>query len=128
MPEKGIALGHKRLSIVDLSKQGSQPMISESGRYIIVYNGEIYNYIELKKYLSGKYNFKSNTDTEVILSLIEIYGLEQALNYCFGMFAFALYDKANNQLTLARDRIGEKPIYYGWLDNDFVFASRNKCT
>lgn len=124
LPERGIALGHKRLSIVDLSKQGSQPMISESGRYIIVYNGEIYNYIELKKkYLNGKYNFKSNTDTEVILSLIEIYGLEKALNYCFGMFAFALYDKANNQLTLARDRIGEKPIYYGWLDNDFVFAS-----
>ena len=73
-------------------------MISESGGYIIVYNGEIYNYIELKKYLSGKYNFKSAPDTEVrILSLIEIYGLEQALNYCFGMFAFALYDKANNQ-------------------------------
>ena len=127
LPQKGIALGHKRLSIVDLSKQGRQPMISASGRFVIIFNGEIYNYIELKKkYLEGKYNFKSNTDTEVILSLIEIYGLYKALNLCYGMFAFALYDKEENNLILARDRIGEKPIYYGWCESDFVFASEIK--
>ena len=125
-PENGVALAHKRLSIIDLSKQGAQPMTSNSGRYIIVFNGEIYNYIELKKYLYGKYNLSGSSDTEVLLALIETYGFYKAINFCYGMFAFALYDKNENKLILARDSAGEKPLYYGWINNIFIFASEIK--
>lgn len=127
LEEKGVAFAHKRLSIIDLSKQGSQPMISNSGRYVIVFNGEIYNYVELrKKYLNGKYNLLGNSDTEVLLGLIETYGLKKAISFCYGMFAFALYDYKNNKLFLIRDRIGEKPLYYGWAKKNFIFASEIK--
>ena len=120
--EKGIALGHQRLSINDLSNEGHQPMISPSGRYVLVFNGEIYNFLELRRHLeSQKCTFKSNSDTEVLLVAIDLWGLTTALNRFSGMFAFALWDCQNYQLTLVRDRMGEKPLYYGWQNGVFLF-------
>ena len=123
-----IALGHRRLSILDLSPAGHQPMKSFSGRYIIVYNGEIYNYHEIKKELEIKYNikFKSDSDTEIILSCIEIWGLKKSLQKFNGMFAFALWDKKIEKLYLVRDRIGIKPLYYGIQNKTLLFASELK--
>ncbi len=123
----GIALGHRRLSIIDLSSTGKQPMHSQNGDYIIVYNGEIYNFIELKKQLTAKnHHFYGQSDTEVILALISEYGFETALQRMSGMFALALWDNKNKTLSLARDRIGEKPLYYGIINNTFVFGSELK--
>jgi len=123
-------LSHQRLSIIDLSQYGNQPMISKSGRYIISFNGEIYNFQELKFNLERKNNslkWKGNSDTEVLLALIEEFGLNQALKKCVGMFAFALWDREKKILKLVRDRIGEKPVYYGYLGSDskktFIFGS-----
>lgn len=117
-----IALGHRRLAIVDLNATGSQPMHSHSGRYVIVYNGEIYNVIQLKKSLSDN-AFVGHSDTEVLLTCIEQHGLEKTLGLINGMFAFALWDKQEKVLHLARDRIGEKPLYYGLIKQTLVFAS-----
>lgn len=123
----GIALGHRRLSILDLSAHGRQPMLSQNERFVLVYNGEIYNFLTLKKQLEAKqYCFKSHSDTEVILTLMMEYGLEQALPLLSGMFAFALWDKQNQTLHLARDRVGEKPLYYGLVNGAFVFGSELK--
>lgn len=123
----GIALGHRRLSIVDLSSGGHQPMVSHSGRYVIAYNGEIYNFKKIRARLqkSGVY-FESDSDTEVLLSAIEYWGLAKALAESIGMFAFALWDKHEQTLTLARDRIGEKPLYYGFHNKQFIFGSELK--
>lgn len=121
-----VVLGHRRLSIVDLSEAGSQPMTSKSGRYVIAYNGEIYNYKKLAERLlsEGKVTaFRGTSDTEVLLEAFEAYGVEETIRECKGMFAFALYDKQENSLTLLRDRIGEKPLYYGMVNGSFVFAS-----
>ena len=122
-----VVLGHKRLSIVDLSANGAQPMESHSGRYAIAYNGEIYNYkkiaaklIEEKKVAA----FRGSSDTEVLLEAIEAYGVEEAISMCKGMFAIALYDKKERVLYLLRDRVGEKPLYYGFIGGEtFAFAS-----
>ena len=123
----GIALGHRRLSILDLSVQGHQPMHSHNDHYVIIYNGEIYNYQVLKKQLQeNHHSFISQSDTEVILALITHYGLEVALQRMTGMFAFALWDKKNKILHLARDRMGEKPLYYGLVNNSLVFGSELK--
>ncbi len=124
----GIALGNKRLSIIDLSANGHLPMESFSKRYIIVYNGEVYNYKELKKELINKFDikFKSTSDTEVILAGFEVWGIEETLKKCNGMFAFALWDKRKKKLYLGRDRIGIKPIYFGIQDNILFFASELK--
>ena len=128
--ENNFYLSHQRLSIIDLSHFGNQPMISKSGRYVISFNGEIYNFKELRyklelKNVSLKWN--GSSDTEVLLALIEEYGLNNALNKCVGMFAFALWDREKKVLKLARDRIGEKPIYYGYADlnskKTFIFGS-----
>ena len=110
--EDGIGMVHQRLSIVDLSDAGKQPMVSVSGRYVIAFNGEIYNHAELRKQ-STRTHWKGHSDTETLLDCIEAYGLEAALKKTVGMFAIALWDNKNKELTLARDRMGEKPLYYG---------------
>lgn len=123
----GIGLGHRRLSIQDLSTSGAQPMCSNSGRYVLVFNGEIYNFSKIKKILSETgHCFRGNSDTEVLLTLIDSQGLDQALSQITGMFAFCLWDKKNKTLYLVRDRLGEKPLYYGVLDGALVFASELK--
>ena len=121
---QGISLGHRRLSILDLSQAGAQPMTSPSGRYVIVYNGEIYNHLALREHLTGPW--QGHSDTETILALIEQVGFESALTQLVGMFAIALWDVKESRLHLARDRMGEKPLYYGWAGQDIVFASELK--
>jgi len=124
---RGIALGHRRLAILDLSVFGHQPMISLSGRYVIVLNGEIYNFRSIRIELEEKgCVLKSCSDTEVALCAIEQWGFDVALSRFNGMFAFALWDRQEHVLRLARDRIGEKPLYYGKVGKDFVFASELK--
>jgi asparagine synthase (glutamine-hydrolysing) len=124
--DDAVYLGHTRLSIIDLSKVGHQPMTSYDGSVWITYNGEIYNFIELREELRLKgYRFKSNTDTEVILHGYEEWG-EGVLDRLNGMFAFAVYDKFKNRLLLARDRLGIKPLYYADYNGHFIFASEIK--
>lgn len=114
-------LAHRRLSIIDLSPAGHQPMQIDNEDYVIVFNGEIYNYQEIKNTL-GDINYKSNSDTEVILHAYKKYGKE-CVKFLNGMFAFALYDKKAQSLFIARDRLGKKPLYYSLQNNVFVFAS-----
>ncbi|MBI2631594.1 asparagine synthase (glutamine-hydrolyzing) [Candidatus Pacearchaeota archaeon] len=120
-----VSLGHNRLSIIDLSKAGKQPMSNESGDIWIVFNGEIYNYLDLKKLLKKRHEFKSNTDTEILLHLYEESGTE-ILNKLQGMFAFCIYDLRKKRLFLARDRAGKKPLYYYNIKDKFIFASEIK--
>ena len=125
----GIGFAHRRLAVVDLSAAGHQPMVSISGRYVLCYNGEIYNHLTIRQELESKFGsiaWRGHSDTETLLVAIEHLGLEQALCLLVGMFAFALWDNENRTLQLARDRIGEKPLYYGWMQNRFVFASELK--
>ena len=125
-----VALGHRRLSIVDLSPNGAQPMESHSGRYVIAFNGEIYNHRKLRDKLlkEGKVTgFRGTSDTEVLLELFENYGVKAGISLCKGMFAIALYDRQEKKLYLLRDRVGEKPLYYGWVNESFVFASDIGC-
>ena len=129
----GIVFGHQRLSILDLSTAGNQPMVSNSGRYIITYNGEIYNHLEMRKELNKinlNIKWKSNTDTETLLEALELWGIKKTLKKIVGMFAFGLWDKRNRSLILVRDRIGEKPLYFGWQGKGdskvFLFGSELK--
>lgn len=125
----GIALGHRRLSILDLSPAGSQPMLSLSGRLAIAFNGEIYNHQALRERIEsrdGRIAWRGRSDTEVLLEAIERLGLERALRDASGMFAFALWDRSSRTLTLARDRFGEKPLYFGRVGTLFAFASELK--
>ena len=123
----GVALAHRRLSIVDLSPTGAQPMTSSCGRYVIVFNGEIYNFQELRKELISRGQpFRGSSDTEVILAGLSQWGIETSLKRFNGMFAFALWDNLDRVLYLARDRAGEKPLYYGRIGSSFVFASELK--
>ncbi|MFA6031727.1 MAG: asparagine synthase (glutamine-hydrolyzing) [Myxococcota bacterium] len=128
-PQSGICLGHRRLAIVDLSAAGHQPMLSNCRRYVLVYNGEIYNHIavrlEIEK-ISGPVEWVGRSDTETLLAGIVLWGLSATLQKCTGMFALALWDRRERVLHLARDRMGEKPIYYGWVGRRFAFGSELK--
>lgn len=125
--EAGIALGHRRLAIVDLSSHGHQPMVSMHGRYGIVFNGELYNYRVLQRELQGLgCHFRGHSDTEVMLAAIETWGIESAIDKTIGMFAFGVWDRQENILWLGRDRLGEKPLYYGYIDDVFLFGSELK--
>ena len=124
-----LGLGHRRLSILDVSKAGHQPMESACGRYVIVFNGEIYNHKSIKKSLEdacGIIKWKGHSDTEMLLTAIATWGIESSLCQCVGMFSFALWDRKDHKLHLARDRMGEKPLYYGWQNGVLMFASELK--
>lgn len=127
--QAGIALGHQRLSIVDLSAAGHQPMASNSRRYVMAFNGEIYNHLELRAELAS-IKWRGRSDTETLLAGFEAWGIEFTLQKTVGMFAIALWDTQTKTLTLARDRFGEKPLYYGWVESGansaFLFGSELK--
>ena len=128
-PAAGICLSHRRLSIIDLSPAGHQPMISHDGRYVIVFNGEIYNHHDLRRKLESRAelaSWRGRSDTEVLLEAIAQLGLDAALREATGMFAFALWDRWKRTLSLARDRAGEKPLYYGRVGTTFMFGSEIK--
>jgi len=121
---EGIAFGHRRLAIIDLSPTGRQPMTSADGRYTVAYNGELYNHRELRAELVKLgARLRGSSDTEVLVESIAAWGIERALGRCNGMFAFALWDRSTRQLVLARDRLGEKPLFHATVDGRFVFAS-----
>jgi asparagine synthase (glutamine-hydrolysing) len=143
--DAGLALAHRRLSIIDLSPAGHQPMLSTSGRYVLVFNGEIYNHLRLRRELEagnfhphpqrgreislgggGNVAWRGHSDTETLLAGFEMWGLKATLKKTVGMFAIALWDRAERTLTLARDRVGEKPLYYGWQGGIFLFGSELK--
>ena len=117
-----VIFGHNRLSIIDLSESANQPYISNDETIVITYNGELYNYIDIKNELSGFYDFKTNSDTEVIIASYKKWGIKM-LDHFNGMFAFALWDKTNNNFYLIRDRMGIKPLYYFEHENSVVFSS-----
>jgi asparagine synthase (glutamine-hydrolysing) len=126
-PAGGMALGHRRLAIIDLSPNGHQPMVSAHGRYCIVFGGEIYNHPALRRQLlSAGAQLRGHSDTEVLLAAIETWGLEAALEAVVGMFAFALWDRRSRVLSLARDHLGQKPLFFGRIGSTFAFASELK--
>lgn len=125
--EHGIGLGHRRLSIVDISSEGNQPMVSRSDRWLMVYNGEVYNFREIRTQLENEgISFRGHSDSEVILAAVDAWGIHESLKKFVGMFAIALWDRKEQALTLVRDRMGEKPLYYGWSGGVFMFGSELK--
>jgi asparagine synthase (glutamine-hydrolysing) len=125
--EAGVALGHRRLSIIDVSPLGHQPMESPAGRYVAVYNGEIYNFHEIRAQLSDAgASLRGSSDTEVLLAAFEQFGMLETLRMTSGMFALAVWDRRDRALHLIRDRVGEKPLYYGWFDGTLLFGSELK--
>src|SRR4051812_18410064 len=122
----GVGLGHRRLAVIDTSDRGHQPMTSDSGRLVITCNGTIYNFAALRRELERaglKSAWRGHSDTEVLLACFDHWGIEPTLKRAIGMFAIAVWDREARTLTLARDRIGEKPLYYGFVGSRFVFAS-----
>lgn len=129
LDESGVGLGHRRLSIIDTSDAGSQPMASKSKRYILIFNGEIYNHLDLRMRLEreqSSINWYGHSDTETLLCCIEFWGVHATLKVLDGMFALALWDRELKKLVLARDRFGEKPLFYGWQKSTFLFGSELK--
>lgn len=124
-PNAGVGLAHRRLAIVDLSPAGHQPMHSPSGRYVLAFNGEIYNHSALRQTLGSRV-WQGQSDTETLLAGFDTWGIETTLRQSIGMFAIAVWDKQTHTLTLARDRLGEKPLYYGWQGDYFLFGSELK--
>lgn len=127
--EGAVGLGHRRLSILDLSKAGAQPMHSACGRYVLAYNGEVYNHLDMRRDLAAagaRPDWRGHSDTETLLAGIAHWGLDETLRRAAGMFAIALWDKRERRLSLARDRIGEKPLYWGWAGKAVVFGSELK--
>lgn len=137
--EQSLFLGHRRLSILDLSEAGKQPMVSANKKYVIIFNGEIYNHLEIRKEiekLGGAPIWKGHSDTETLLAGFELWGVEKTICKCIGMFAFAVWNTEEKILILGRDRVGEKPLYYGWLPSEenlsveskniFIFGSQLK--
>lgn len=127
--EESVALSHRRLAIVDLSQAGAQPMHSVCGRFVIAFNGEIYNHLDLRRDLAAAGaapDWRGHSDTETLLAGIAHWGLDETLRRSAGMFAIALWDRRARRLSLARDRIGEKPLYWGWAGRDLVFGSELK--
>lgn len=130
-PEAGIGLSHRRLAVVDLSPQGRQPMASSDGRWVICFNGEIYNHVAVRRQLDREGRappggWRGHSDTETLVEAVAAYGPEQAIGLAVGMFAFALWDRKARQLHLVRDRFGEKPLYVGQVGRDLIFASELK--
>ncbi|MGE0190235.1 MAG: asparagine synthase (glutamine-hydrolyzing) [Steroidobacteraceae bacterium] len=138
--DAGIGLAHRRLSILDLTSAGHQPMVSRSGRYVIAFNGEIYNHLDLRKILESKISsdstpsnhyhetniWRGSSDTETLLAGFDVWGISETIDRSVGMFALAIWDRNARTLSLARDRLGEKPLYYGWQRNAFLFGSELK--
>tara|TARA_R110002020_G_scaffold112746_45_gene259500 strand:+ start:2732 stop:4639 length:1908 start_codon:yes stop_codon:yes gene_type:complete len=126
--DRSIALAHRRLAVLDLSRAGAQPMVSRDGRWVLSFNGEIYNHPAIRRELefSSAYEWRGHSDTEVLLEAIARWGLKSALARCNGMFALAVWDRQDKALTLVRDRMGEKPLYFGWVGGDILFASELK--
>ncbi|HYN39398.1 MAG TPA: asparagine synthase (glutamine-hydrolyzing), partial [Rhodospirillales bacterium] len=126
-PAAGVALGHRRLSILDLSAAGHQPMIGADGRFVLSFNGEIYNFQELRQELETLgHGFRGHSDTEVLLAAIRQWEVAETLRRCNGMLAIALWDAERRTLTLARDRLGKKPVYYGCFAGTWLFGSELK--
>ncbi|WP_285906133.1 asparagine synthase (glutamine-hydrolyzing) [Pseudodesulfovibrio pelocollis] len=129
-PAVGLGFGHRRLAIIELSEAGAQPMVSRCGRFVLTYNGELYNFRALRRELEetggSHLPWQGDSDTEVLLAACQVWGVRGALERAVGMFAFGLWDSAQRTLTLARDRMGEKPLYYGRAGRAFVFASELK--
>lgn len=126
-PADGIAMTHRRLAIMDLSEHGHQPMLSHDGRYVLIFNGEIFNAEELReKLISRGVKFRGHADTEILLEACAHYGVKTTLEQCIGMFAIALWDRQEKTLTLARDRIGKKPLYWGFQNRILFFGSQPK--
>jgi len=120
-----VGFAHQRLAVIDLSSAGHQPMQSSSNRFTLVFNGEIYNHHDLRKEL-GFHKWNGHSDTETLLACIESWGLDTTLKKINGMFAFALWDSSKCTIHLARDRMGEKPLYFGWQEDSFLFGSELK--
>ena len=126
-PSAGVAFAHQRLAVIELGPEGHQPMESSDGRWVVSYNGEIYNYQRLRRRLVGEgASFRGGSDTEVLVTAVQRWGLEASLEAFEGMFAMALWDRHRSELHLVRDRLGEKPLYYGWVGNRLAFASELK--
>ena len=125
----GIGFGHRRLSILDLSSAGHQPMMSHDKRFVIAFNGEIYNHLELRDELESggfKIDWNGHSDTETLLAGFDCWGIKETIEKSIGMFAFSVWDHKETLLTLGRDRLGEKPLYYGWQGDKFLFGSELK--
>ena len=123
----GVAFGFQRLAILDLSPAGHQPMLSADERFVMIYNGEVYNFADLRdELLPLGISFNGHSDTEIMLAAISEWGMQAAVKKFNGMFAFAVYDRGERTLTFVRDRLGIKPLYYGWQGDAFIFGSELK--